>query len=277
VNAFVRPSRSAWLTFAEIEVSGNARPYSATEVVALANSIRQIGLLTPLTVVERNERYLLIAGRHRLEALRLVEADRIPVRIVDFNDIEARLWTISENLHRAELTATQRAEQIAEWIRITEEKRRLAQVEPAVLSDGRKAPPQNRPSGLNAAVLELKMERNEAQRAVKIASITPEAKEAAREAGLDDNQSALLKIAAAPAEAQVKAVDRIVQAARPIERAEVASSPTAKPLRNLENLSGGALARWIKITTPNDRPHVIRVLETAASLLREELEGRDVA
>jgi hypothetical protein len=36
-------------------------------------------------------------------------------------------------------------------------------------------------------------------------------------------------------------------------------------------------ARRIKITTPNDRPHVIRVLETAAAILRDKLEGRNVA
>jgi hypothetical protein len=45
------------------------------------------------------------------------------------------------------------------------------------------------------------------------------------------------------------------------------------PLRNLENISGGELARWIKITTPNDRPQVIRVLETAAAILRDEVKG----
>ena len=48
---------------------------------------------------------------------------------------------------------------------------------------------------------------------------------------------------------------------------------SVKPLRNLENISGGELARWVKMTTPNDRPHVIRVLDTAASILRNELEG----
>jgi hypothetical protein len=51
----------------------------------------------------------------------------------------------------------------------------------------------------------------------------------------------------------------------------------AKPLRDLVGISGGELARWIKITTPNDRPHVIRVLEMAAGILRDELEaGREV-
>ena len=59
----------------------------------------------PLTVIERDGRYLLIAGRHRLEALRVIGEERVPVRVVDFDDIEARLWSISENLHRTALTA----------------------------------------------------------------------------------------------------------------------------------------------------------------------------
>jgi hypothetical protein len=45
------------------------------------------------------------------------------------------------------------------------------------------------------------------------------------------------------------------------------TAPSAKPLRNLVGISGGELARWIKITTPNDRSHVIRVLEMAAAIL----------
>ena len=56
-----------------------------------------------------------------------------------------------------------------------------------------------------------------------------------------------------------------------------APQQTARPLRDLVGISGGELARWIKITTPNDRPHVVRVLETAASILRDELEGRNAA
>ena len=108
---------------------------------------------------------------------------------VSFSDVDARLWEISENLHRAELSvgeradqiaewvrlteparrevsaqvapnpqggrpegglsaaARERADQIAEWIRLTEPARQAAQVEPAVLSDGRRAGPQHAPSG----------------------------------------------------------------------------------------------------------------------------------
>ncbi len=51
---------------------------------------------------------------------------------------------------------------------------------------------------ISKAVRDLGIDRTEAQRAVKIASIAPEAKEAARAAGLDDNQSVLLAVARAP-------------------------------------------------------------------------------
>ena len=92
----VCPAKHAWAQLDEIEIQQRARPYNATEVVALKASIQAIGLQTPLTVVERDGRYVLVAGRHRLEALRLLKAERVPVRIVAFDDIEARLWTISE-------------------------------------------------------------------------------------------------------------------------------------------------------------------------------------
>ena len=56
------------------------------------------------------------------------------------------------------------------------------------------------------------MESTEAHRAVKIAAITPEATEAAREAGIDDNQSKLLKVAAAPAAEQVAVAHKLAAA-----------------------------------------------------------------
>lgn len=111
--------------------------------------------------------------------------------------------------------------------------------------------------------------KDEAHRAVKIAGITPEAEEAAREAGLDRNQSALLKVASYAHEDQVEAVADIARA-----RAERARAPAALPvksLRNLENLGAGDFARWIKQTTPNDRTRVIRMIVQCAVVLNDEL------
>jgi hypothetical protein len=84
-------------------------------------------------------------------------------------------------LHRSELTALERAENIAEWVKLTD---KLAQVG-QVSKGGR-----GNEGGIAAAARELGVERKVADRADKIAALSDEAKEAARDAGLDDNQTA---------------------------------------------------------------------------------------
>jgi len=80
-----------------------------------------------------------------------------------------------------------------------------AQVGPAVKPRGH-AQPQ---SGINAAVRELGITRQEGQRAAKIDAISPEAKKAAKAAGLDDNQSALMQVAREVKERQVEKVEEL--------------------------------------------------------------------
>jgi hypothetical protein len=57
---------------------------------------------------------------------------------VELDDIEPRLWTISENLHRTELNEIQRAEQVTEFARLTNERLEAQKQAPAVLNE--KAP-----------------------------------------------------------------------------------------------------------------------------------------
>lgn len=101
-------------------------------------------------------------------------------------------------LARAELTALERDEHVAEWIRLAEDRakknkgEKLSQL--ATVSKGGRG----NKEGVRAASRELGIDKDAAHRAVKVASLSPEAKDAAREAGLDDNRSALLKAASAP-------------------------------------------------------------------------------
>jgi ParB family transcriptional regulator, chromosome partitioning protein len=80
-------------------------------VTDLAVSIAAQGLLQPIVVsVERRERYRLIAGRHRLEAIRQLGRDAIDARIVSSIDAAAaELMEIDENLIRAELSPAERS------------------------------------------------------------------------------------------------------------------------------------------------------------------------
>ena len=63
--------------------------------------------------------------------------------------------------------------------------------------------------GITEAARVLGMPRREIQRGTKIASLTPEAKEAAKAAGIDDNQSKLLRVAAATADKQVDLINHL--------------------------------------------------------------------
>jgi hypothetical protein len=48
--------------------------------------------------------------------------------VTEGTEIDARLWEIAENLHRADLTSLERSEHIAEWIKLTGER---AKAQPA--------------------------------------------------------------------------------------------------------------------------------------------------
>ena len=63
------PARGVTVRIDAIEIPSTTRPYNATAVVDLSRSIAAIGLQSAPTVVEREGRFVLIAGRHRIEAL----------------------------------------------------------------------------------------------------------------------------------------------------------------------------------------------------------------
>jgi ParB-like chromosome segregation protein Spo0J len=197
----------------DVFVPDGRRPVNPKVVERLKESITKIGLMTPITVKivdnymdpvegEIEKASVLVAGRHRLEAVRALGHKEIDCFVWE-DETSARMWELAENLHRAELTVQQRAEHIAEWIKLSD-----GEVSGQVVQKPQGGRPEG---GISAASRELGIERKEAERAVKIASIVPEAKQAAKEAGLDDNQSKLLQVAAAPKPQQVALVQELAE------------------------------------------------------------------
>ena len=88
------------------------------------------------------------------------------------------MWQLSANIHRNDVPQLDRVEQIAEWMELSG--LQSAQVEPieSRRKDGRGHRAQG---GINAAVRDLGIERNEAQRSTKIAGLDDAAKQAARD------------------------------------------------------------------------------------------------
>jgi uncharacterized ParB-like nuclease family protein len=122
-----------------IEARAGRRPVNQDAVDRLAESMAEIGLQQLITVKRREigegGGYWLVTGAHRLAAAHKLGWETIPTYIVQMSDRDARLWEISENLHRAELTVGERADQIAEWVRLTAPSEEVGQVDP--VSGGR--------------------------------------------------------------------------------------------------------------------------------------------
>lgn len=189
----------------DIYVGDRLRRASPERVAALAQSIKDIGLMTPISVrdvagpikIDGEDVWevpVLVAGLHRLEAAKSMGWSEINCLIVPESDIDAQLWEISENLHRAELTVVERSEMTTKYAELLVTKsRQVAAISP--VGRGNKG-------GVRQAARDLGVDEKDIRRAKQIAALAPEAKEAARNVGLDDNQSALLIAAKAPVQQQ---------------------------------------------------------------------------
>ncbi len=81
-------------------------------VADLADKIQTQGLLHAITIRPRATGYELIAGRHRLAAVRRLRWETIPARVIAVDDLEAATIRLAENTARTNLTPIEEAAQI---------------------------------------------------------------------------------------------------------------------------------------------------------------------
>lgn len=190
-----------YIPLEEIVISDGRRPVDADAVKKLAKSIREIGLQHPITVRSVKGEWLLVAGRHRLEAVRSLGERHIAAAIVQMDKTDAEMWEIAENLHRCELSAIQESSQFSRWIELSKIKRENElSADSAQKSRGRPE------GGVNAAARELGLAETTAREDLKINSLSDEAKDTAFEVGLEDNRTALLAAARAEPAEQAKVI-----------------------------------------------------------------------
>lgn len=97
-----------------IDVSARLRAVDESKVRWLADSIAAIGLQQPITIwAVPDGPFNLVAGAHRLAAVKSLGIAEIDAIFTDADDIDRQLWEIDENLMRSELTPTQQAEHLA--------------------------------------------------------------------------------------------------------------------------------------------------------------------
>lgn len=80
------------------------------EVSSLAQSIREIGLISPVLLRRSGKDYELIAGHRRVKAFKSLMRTQIPAIIVEADDIHTHKSRIAENLHREDIRPSEEAE-----------------------------------------------------------------------------------------------------------------------------------------------------------------------
>jgi ParB family chromosome partitioning protein len=83
--------------------------FSDPELEAMAQSIKEKGVLTPLLVTRKGEGYQLIAGERRWRAAQRAGLDRVPVVVREASDSEYLELALLENIHRKDLNPVEEA------------------------------------------------------------------------------------------------------------------------------------------------------------------------
>jgi len=92
------------------------RNFDREAIIELAQSIKENGLLTPISVRKTEQRYQLIAGERRLKAFKLLNEKEIPAIIEQADDRRSTILAIIENLQRRDLDFYEEAAAIKQLI-----------------------------------------------------------------------------------------------------------------------------------------------------------------
>lgn len=77
--------------------------FDQTKLDELAESIRQNGLIQPITVRPKANSFEIVVGARRFRASQLAELFSVPVRMVELDDAAAMEWQLVENSQRVDV------------------------------------------------------------------------------------------------------------------------------------------------------------------------------
>jgi ParB family chromosome partitioning protein len=86
------------------------------DLAELADSLREHGLVQPIVVRPRGDRYQLIAGQRRLAAAGKLGWAKVPARVLEVEDRQMAEIAIVENLQRRDLDALEKAASFKQYI-----------------------------------------------------------------------------------------------------------------------------------------------------------------
>lgn len=85
------------------------KSFDETQLSELSDSIKQNGVLQPILVRKKGDKYEIVAGERRYQASKLAGLKEIPAIVRDIDDAEVFQLALIENLQRSDLTPIEEA------------------------------------------------------------------------------------------------------------------------------------------------------------------------
>lgn len=85
------------------------KTFDEEKLLALAESIKEHGLIQPIIVTQNGDTYTIVAGERRWRAAKKAGVKKIPVLVRDYDDLAVREIALIENLQREDLNPIEEA------------------------------------------------------------------------------------------------------------------------------------------------------------------------
>ncbi len=113
------------------------KEFDESAMYDLMNSIKEHGIINPIVVIRRGEKYMIIAGERRYRAAIMAGLEKVPVLVKNYSEKEIQEISLIENLQREDLNPIEAAygmKKLMEEYRLTQEvlAERLGKSRPAI-------------------------------------------------------------------------------------------------------------------------------------------------
>lgn len=217
-------------------------------LMELSQSIRENGLIHPITVRQEKDGYEIVAGERRYRAMKIAGMIEIPVIVIDADEVQMAEMALVENIQRENLSAIEEANAYVQIMKTT---------------------------GISQSQLALKLGKSQSSIAnkIRLLQLDEEVQQAVTARRITERHArALLTL---PKEKQEQAMETIVKKGLTVAQSEkmIRKEASPKPKRQKKVFKG--LSRNIKIGLNTIDQAVAMIEKSGIQIHREMTEDED--
>lgn len=217
-------------------------------LMELSQSIRENGLIHPITVRQEKDGYEIVAGERRYRAMKIAGMIEIPVIVIDADEVQMAEMALVENIQRENLSAIEEANAYVQIMKTT---------------------------GISQSQLALKLGKSQSSIAnkIRLLQLDEEVQQAVTTRRITERHARALL--ALPKEKQEQAMETIVKKGLTVAQSEkmIRKEASPKPKRQKKVFKG--LSRNIKIGLNTIDQAVAMIEKSGIQIHREMTEDED--